>query len=293
MNLDLLKYFLDLSVTLNFTETAERFYTTQGNISKHIIALEKELNTALFSRKHRKIELTGAGKALLPHAEKLLSDYSVLQNALIPFQNSKKPLLRIGAIPVMVNYNVTGLIAEFHHKYPDILLDVKEVESIHLPGELNEGNCDIAYIRLFETDTDKYEKITAEYDQFAAVLPQNHPLAENTVILLSDLKEEHFLQLDKNTQLFNQFYALCQKAGFNPDVSYIGTHMDMILDFISKGMGVSLMMQNSVKRLNRPGIVIHPLDITIKSELAFIRPKNRHHSSVSNQFWDFLSYKYL
>ncbi len=252
MNIEQLKYFLDLTITLNFTETAERLFTTQGNISKHMIALEKELNTTLFSREHRKITLTNAGKTLLPYAEKILSDYYGLQNALLPFQHYKGAILKICAIPVMVNYNVTGLIAEFHQNYPDILLDVKEVESINLLKELNEGNCDLAYIRVFEMDSNKYEKITVGHDLFAVVLPLNHPQSKKEVIQLSELRNEVFLQLDKNTQLINQFYSLCQKAGFEPIVGYTGTRIDNILDFVSKGMGVSLMMQNSLITLHHP-----------------------------------------
>jgi Transcriptional regulator len=291
MNIERLKYFCDLSNTLSYTETAEQNFTTQGNISKQIIALEKELDTTLFSRDHRKTTLTNAGKTLLPYAEKLLADYAALQNSLHPFQESKCEVLKIHAIPVMVSYNVTGLIAQFHQKYPDIQLDVKEVESISLLKEIDEETCDIAYIRLFEMNSGKYEKITAGFDQFAAVLPADHPLAKEETIPLIRLKNEAFFQLDKHTQLYNQFFSLCQKAGFTPNVGYAGTRIDNILDFVSNGMGVSLMMQNSIRPLP-PGIIIRPLDITIKSELAFIRPKFLKHSAASNCFWKFLSVKY-
>lgn len=291
MNIQRLKYFLDLAMTLNFTETAEMNFTTQSNISKQIIAFEKDLDTILFNREHRKITLTDAGKALLPHAEKILWDYTALQQAILPFQNSKCSILKICAIPVMVNYNVTGLIAEFHHNYPDILLDVREVESISLLSQLDEGTCDIAYIRIFELNLDKYEKITVEFDQFAVVLPQNHPLAKKEMISLYELKDELFYQLDKNTQLINLFYSACQKAGFQPKIGYTGTRIDSILDFVLKGMGISLMMENSVKPLNHPGIVVIPIDIIVRSELAFIRSKRQKHSLACNSFWKHINQK--
>jgi LysR family transcriptional activator of glutamate synthase operon len=191
----------------------------------------------------------------------------------------------------MGNYNVTGLISEFHHTYPNILLKVREVESINLLNELDEGNCDIAYIRLFELNSDKYEKITVGFDQFAAVLPQNHPLAKREMISLSELKDESFYQLDRNTQLLNSFYSACQKAGFQPNIGYTGTHIDNILDFVSNGVGISLMMQNFIKPLNYPGIVIIPIDIVVKSELAFIRSKCQKQSSPSNIFWKYIHHK--
>lgn len=293
MNIERLKYFSDLAITLNYTETAEHFFTTQGNISKNIMALEKELNIALFSRERRKIALTDAGKTILPYAKKILWDYSTLQNALIPFQDSSSTMLRISAIPVMVNYNITGLIAEFHQKYPGIKMEMREVESISLLKELDEGICDIAYMRIFELNPNKYEKIMVAHDQFAIVLPTNHPLATKNMIQLNELKNEQFFQLDKTTQLIDPFYSLCHKAGFEPNVGYTGTRIENILDFVSKGMGVSLMMQNSIKSLHHTGTVVIPLDITMESELAFIRLKQPNNSLCSTSFWKYLTHKFV
>jgi DNA-binding transcriptional LysR family regulator len=292
MNIERLKYFSNLATTLNYTETAEHFFTTQGNISKNIIALEKELNITLFSREHRKITLTDAGKTILPYAQKILWDYTTLQNVLLPYQDSSSIILRLSAIPVMVNYNITGLIAEFHQNYPGIKMEVREVESISLLKELDEGICDIVYMRLFELDSIKYEKIMVAHDQFAIVLPSDHPLSTKTVIQLKELKNENFFQLDKTTQLIQQFYSLCHKAGFEPNVAYTGTRIENILDFVSKGMGVSLMMQNSIKPLHHTGTVVIPLDITMESELAFIRLKQPNNSLGSTSFWKYLTHKF-
>ena len=291
MNLEHFRCFLDLAITLNFTDTAEMNFTTQSNISKKIITLEKELDTILFFREHRKVTLTDAGKALLPYAKKILSDYSELNEAILPFQNSKGCIIKMCAIPVMASYNVPGLIAEFCHTYPDIIIDVREIESINLLRELDEGICDIAFIRIFETNSDKYEKITYEFEKFAVFLPQNHHLAKKEIIPLLELKDELFFQLDKNTQLFNLFYSTCEKAGFKPKVGYIGTHIDNILDFISKGMGISLIMKNYGNYITYPQIVVIPIDITVSSELAFIRSKSKKHSSASNTFWKYLFQK--
>ena len=43
MELRKLEFLLDLAETENYSETAERMFTTQGNLSKQILALEKEI----------------------------------------------------------------------------------------------------------------------------------------------------------------------------------------------------------------------------------------------------------
>lgn len=54
MDIHKLEVFIDLSETLNYTETAERQFTSQGNVSKQIISLEKELDTKLLPDHTRK-----------------------------------------------------------------------------------------------------------------------------------------------------------------------------------------------------------------------------------------------
>lgn len=289
MNIERLKYFMSLAETLNFTETAEEFYTTQSNISKQIMNLEKELDTILFSREHRGIKLTPAGKALLPYAARLLEDYGSLEHALLPYHNAKNMTLRICSIPVMMNYNITDLIAQFHDIHPNILLQIKEIESSTLLRTVDDGECDIAYTRIFDLNSEKYEKITVKQDRFVAILPKQHPLATNSLLSLIELKEEHFYQLDIHTQLYQQFCTLCKQAKFQPRVAYTGTHIPNILDFVSKGLGVSLLMEHSFDPTRYPSLVCIPLETTIQSELAFIRHRSLPHSLASEYFWNYIS----
>ena len=86
------------------------------------------------------------------------------------------------------------------------------------------------------------------------------------------------------------FLQFCQKADFEPDIDHTGTRIDIILDFAANGMGISLMMEHSIKALGRSDIKIIPLDMTIESELAFVK-RTGHHSPFLNLFWNFLSEK--
>ena len=288
MNIQRLEYFLDLVETCNYTETAERLYTTQSNVSKQIIALEKELNIHLFDRSSRRIHLTDAGKKLIPYAKKMLADYAELKQALIPFTDTVGSKLRICAIPVMAQYHITELIAKFHLMHPLIQLQVSEMESIHLKNELDEGHCDIGYMRIFDLDTNKYEKLTHVKDRFVAVLPKTHPLSELKEVPLIKLKEESFLQLNEKTQLYEYACSLCRNVGFEPQIVYTGARIDNILDLVANGMGISIMMENAVKAMCHKGIVAIPLDIEMESELVFVRLKQEKYSKVAKLFWEYL-----
>ena len=63
-SLDLLRGFEAAARQLSFTRAAEEMFLTQSALSRQIIALEQQLGTPLFERRHRELRLTGAGQAL-------------------------------------------------------------------------------------------------------------------------------------------------------------------------------------------------------------------------------------
>lgn len=289
MNIDKLLCFIDLTETHNYTETAERLFTTQSNISKQILSLEKELDAALFDRSSRKLRLTPAGEALLPHAKHIAADYRRLTEAMCPFRRGASTQLKICAIPVMAQYRVTALFAGFHRQHPDVQLQIEETENDQLLSELDNRRRDAVFTRCFSLDESRYEKLVMERDQFIAVLPPEHPLAQRSSLSVGELKAESFLQLDQHTQLLEPMRRLCCACGFEPHIGYTGTRMDNILDLVANGMGVSLMMRRAVESMDHSRMALVPIREECASELAFIRLQRVSHSQSCEQLWRFLA----
>lgn len=72
MRLDLILAFLAVAEDRHFTRAAARLYLSQSGLSRRIAMLERLFGTSLVVRSARGVELTHAGAALLPHAERLV-----------------------------------------------------------------------------------------------------------------------------------------------------------------------------------------------------------------------------
>jgi DNA-binding transcriptional LysR family regulator len=73
MELRQLEAFVAVAEERNFTRAATRLYVTQSGLSATVRSLERELQTSLFSRTTRRVELTAAGSALLGVARQTLA----------------------------------------------------------------------------------------------------------------------------------------------------------------------------------------------------------------------------
>ena len=68
-DLRLLRYFAAVAEELSFSHAADRLGLSQQALSSQIRCLEDQVGRSLFFRTTRRVELTAAGRALLPKAQ--------------------------------------------------------------------------------------------------------------------------------------------------------------------------------------------------------------------------------
>lgn len=73
MDIKTLKSFISVAKYKSFSEAARELHTVQPAISRHISALEIELEVSLFNRNSRAVTITPAGEQLLKDATEILA----------------------------------------------------------------------------------------------------------------------------------------------------------------------------------------------------------------------------
>ncbi|WP_423217470.1 LysR family transcriptional regulator [Streptococcus equinus] len=292
MNLQKLQVFISLCETLNYTETAERLYTSQGNVSKQIMALEKELGVSLFHRNRRHIAITREGQVVKKYAEMILANHQKMMNDLSQMKEDNASKLVLHGIPSMPFYAIISEIAGFKKRHRQFEVKVEEEEADILLENLLKQKCDIIFARQFTSKLPQnVETITIDRDRWVVVLPSAHHLADRNSINLEELSDEKILQLSEQTQLMQPFLELCHAYHFDPEVTYKGNRINLIIDFIENDLGISLMMEKMVLPFDNKEIVFIPLDITKDSKMVLMKLKQNQSAAVQ-KFWQEMQEKY-
>ena len=282
MELQKLRALVALAQSASYTEAAGRLYTTQSNVSKQILSLERELGVRLVERSRRGVALTPAGETAVRGAQKILDEYDAMCRAL----RTDSGQLTLACIPIVAHYGVTGLFSGFQRAYPALRLAVEEREDSNLLDAVRSGAWEAAVCRT-DQDCSGLEKLVLCRDRMVAALPAGHPLAREEAVSLTQLQQEEFLQLGPTSTLYQTVLDICRAAGFTPRITYTSTRMETLLELVREGNGVSLMMARAAAYLPIAGVVLRPLREEVVSELSLVRAAARRRSLAASRPWTY------
>ncbi|VWX59963.1 LysR family transcriptional regulator [Sphingorhabdus sp. 109] len=109
----------------SFTAAAQELALSKPTISKAISRLEESLGTVLFHRTSRRISLSTAGKALLPHARQIAMDGEAAMEAARDTTHLLQGQVRLAAPLSYGLSHLAPVIADFMCAYPEITVDLQ------------------------------------------------------------------------------------------------------------------------------------------------------------------------
>ena len=113
-----LKYFIEISKTLNISRAAERIGITQPTLTQSLKKLEFHFGTELFLRSKSGMKLTRAGEKLLPNVEKLLLQWDELKSEVLSEEMELRGSFKFGCHPVVAKYTLPRFFNEIHKEAP-------------------------------------------------------------------------------------------------------------------------------------------------------------------------------
>jgi DNA-binding transcriptional LysR family regulator len=192
MTLDQLETFVAAARARSFSRAAVVLDLAQPTISGRIAALEGELGSILFLRHGHTLELSEAGRALLPYAERILALRTEGLHEVQRLALGGLGRLTLGANPTCSQYLVPRLLESFRRAHADVPIWVRTALSPALMESLLDGTIQLAICSRAQIAV-QAQVLWSYEDPLLLVAAHNHPLAKARECSRADLANHTIL----------------------------------------------------------------------------------------------------
>jgi DNA-binding transcriptional LysR family regulator len=148
VNLQQLAYFREAVERQSFSAAAKALRLAQPSLSEQIRRLEGELGVPLFVRVGRGVVPTEAGRALLPHAERVLAEVEAAREAVRGVRDVRAGTASFGTFSTAVYYLLADLAEAFTERYPGVRLRIVGLNSSAVADDVRAGRLEAGLVVL-------------------------------------------------------------------------------------------------------------------------------------------------
>jgi len=289
MNLDHLRYFVALSRTENYTQTAKLLHITQPSLTKAIHSLEAELNINLFQKDGRRVTLTPAGKVFATDVESslLLLDKSITN---VKSFSQQKTLLRLAALRTLSIKWLPDIAQRFLQFTDQPAVQFQFNTDTGLSPDILNGLRNDMYDVAFCSKLDHFSDIDffpiAE-QTMVCITPTNHPLANRSSINLAETLAYPQITFSTRSGLHPIMQKLFDDCGGQPISAYAVEEDQAIAGLVASSFGIAIVPNMSI--LQTMPVKIIPLSFpTWKRILYMATLKHSTPQPAVGQFIDFV-----
>src|SRR4029453_14030592 len=138
MELRELAAFREVARQSSFTRAAARLGYVQSTVSAQVQAVERGLGIRIIDRLGRSIALTGAGEALLPHAERLLElavEARAAATAATEINSELAGTVTVSAPESLLTYRIPAVMSRFRLDHPGVTIELRSTPVGRFRGE--------------------------------------------------------------------------------------------------------------------------------------------------------------
>lgn len=289
MELRQIQYFIEVAKREHVTEAAYALHVAQSAVSRQIFNLEEELGVSLFIREGRNVRLTPIGKVFLQHMEQAMKVIENARREVEEYIDPERGTIRIGFPSSLAAYMLPNVISAFRESYPSVKFQLNQGSYHRLMEAVAKGEFDMALIGPVPKNNKSIKGDILFVEDIVALLPSNHPLADQPMIKLSQLKDDSFVLFPNGFILREIVVNACQQMGFQPNVSFEGEDIDAIKGLVSAGLGVTLIPEITlVDSLPRSTVKLPIKEPQFTRTVGLITSNERDLLPTEKIFYDFI-----
>lgn len=287
VNYELYKVFYHVASTLSFSEASKLLFISQSAVSQSVKTLERKLDTILFLRSTKHVQLTPEGEILFRHIEPAMH---LIQRGEAQLMDAASTggQIRIGASDTICRYFLVPYLEKFHKAFPTAHIKVVNQTSVKCAELLQSGQVDLIVVNFpnnYLGNISTVRKIKKFRDVFIAGAAFESLKCQK--LTLRQLAEYPILMLDKNSTTSEFLHRLFQQHQLDlvPEIEL--TSNDLLIDLARIGLGIAYLPDYCIAG-NLSGLFKVEICEDLPSRDLVIA--YNEHLPLSRAAWEFLNY---
>ena len=276
-----LRLFLAVAEQGSFSAAAESVHLTQPAVSKRIARLESQLDARLFDRFARTVQLTEAGRLLLPRAREILREFENLSQGIRSLQGSVAGTLSIAISHHLGLHRLPVYLQRFSEEYPAVELDVTFTDSEKAYEGVLQGRYELAAITLAPQEHPRIAATAIWDDRLRFVCGRRHALAHAEMGSLQTLSAHPCLLPALNTYTGRIVKTLFDRERLMLRPILQTNYLETLARMTEIGLGWSVLPETLIDEYD---LVPVPVPLHLRRQLGVIHHRERSLSMAGKAF---------
>ena len=270
MELRLFRYFVAVAEELNVTRAAEHLHTAQPSLSQQIRQLEGLVGTSLFHRDKHRLQLTEAGRVLLPAAKSILG---AVEDAIVEARavaRTQEGTISLGMIPGPEGRIFSHILPLLLRRHPDIQLLLKTMTAPEQIRALQKREITAGFLRG-PIESDEIASEIYMREEVVVVLPQDCKAAQFARVPGVGFggDEADSISADVAPAVHNVTEEIEKRAGVEFQRGFTTENLMTSMNAVASGLGFSFFAAY-VESIAPKGVVTRPLAMDAAPQLDLL-----------------------
>lgn len=244
MTITQLEYVVAVATYKSFVAAADKCFVTQPTLSMQIQKLEEELGIKIFDRNKHPIAITAMGEAIVEQARIVLSESEKIHELIQKQQNNVTGTFKIAVIPTVAPYIVPSLLENYATKYPEVKLEVQEMETKQIITALYNNELDAALVSTPLEDSN-IKEYPLFFEPFVAYFSEDEKALKKRTVTAEDIDLGRIWLLNEGHCMRNQVLDLCsdqiQRLQANRPYRYESSNVETLRKMVDKNKGLTIL----------------------------------------------------
>lgn len=245
MELRQLATFVAVAEEGSFTRASDRLHVVQSAVSAGVRNLERELGATLFDRSTHRVQLTDAGRALLPEARATLAAAGAARDAVDAVRGGVRGTVQLGTMQFqgMHAIDLPRLLAAFRAEHPFVEVHMRQAAggSSEMASYVRDGRLDLTFVALPPAEMPGIELTPLAREPIMVLAHASHPFAERKNVTLAAVANEPQAEFPEGWGIRIANDRAFAARGLARTITYEVNDTGSVIEFVRHGLALAML----------------------------------------------------